>query len=220
MKVTIIGANGKVGRLVAKKLHTKGHSVVAMVRKANQQAFFRAQGIATVLGDLTKSIAELTKVLEDSDAVVFTAGSGGATGAEQTMLIDLDGAVKAIEASKKAGISYFVMVSAIGAGRWLTDHPVWLDQLGAYYPAKFYADEWLENSGLPYTIVRPGGLTDEAETGKIKIGTNLEPSPISRHDVAETIVAVLESQPATNHVFDFVAGETPIDEAVANELKK
>jgi len=218
MKVTVIGANGNIGRLATEKLQKKGHTPVAMVRKESQKPFFKDKGIDTIFGDLSDSIENLTKVVEGSDAVVFTAGSGGSTGAEQTMMIDLDGAVKAIEASKNAAIPHFIMVSAIGSDRWLTDHPEFLDQLGAYYPAKFYADEWLINSGLHYTILRPGALTDDPETGKISTGNHLDPSPISRSDVAEVIVAMVEDSSKKDKAFDFVGGQDLISNALAKEI--
>lgn len=214
MRVTIIGANGNIGRLTAKKLQADGQTPIAMVRKKEQMADFKEQGIQSVYGDLTGGIDDLTDVVRGSDAVVFTAGSGGSTGPEQTMLVDLDGAVKAIEATKKAGIDRFLIVSAIGADRWLTDHPQWLDQLGAYYPAKYYADAWLKNSGLNYTIIRPGGLTNDPETGKVTIGKAQEPVSISRSDVAEIIVTALKYPPKKPQEFDAVGGQTPIVEAL------
>lgn len=217
MKVTVIGANGNVGRLVVDKLQEKGHTPIAMIRKETQKLFFEEKGVQTVLGDLSASIESLASLIAGSDAVVFSAGSGGDTDAEQTMMIDLDGAVKAIEASKQTDIKHFVMVSAIGADRWLSDHPTWLDDLGAYYPAKFYADQWLKASGLHYTIVRPGALINEAGTGKITVGEHLDPSPVSRSDVAEVVVSVLENDTAGNRDFDFVGGESLISEALAIE---
>lgn len=72
-----------------------------MVRKEGQKKELEDRGIPAVLADLEGSISDLESAIKDVDAVVFTAGSGGKTGPDKTLLIDLDGAVKSIEAAKK-----------------------------------------------------------------------------------------------------------------------
>jgi uncharacterized protein YbjT (DUF2867 family) len=151
MNVLIIGANGQIGRRVVKKIQdTREHSAIAMVRKEAQIAQFEEQGIQTALVDLEGSIDDITNAAKDADAVVFTAGSGGHTGADKTMMIDLDGAVKSIEAAKQAGAKRFIIVSAIGVHH----RENWRGSVPYYSAAKHYADVWLRNSGLDYTIIR------------------------------------------------------------------
>jgi uncharacterized protein YbjT (DUF2867 family) len=102
------------------------------------------------------------------------------------------------------------MVSAIAAGR----PEEWSEAMRPYYEAKAEADRRLEQSGLDYTIVRPGGLTDDPGTGSVTVGTDLERGEIPRDDVAAVLLAVLESPGSVGKTFELVAGDTPIDEAV------
>merc|ERR1711977_740468 len=95
MKVLIVGANGKIGTILSERLsQEENFEPLAMIRKEEQKEKFDQLGISTIQGDLSDSVEELEKVVKKSDAVVFTAGSGGGTGAEKTLEIDLDGAVK------------------------------------------------------------------------------------------------------------------------------
>jgi uncharacterized protein YbjT (DUF2867 family) len=84
-----------------------------------------------------------------------------------------------------------------------------------YYEAKAGADERLAESGLDYTIVRPGGLTDEPGTGRVRVGTGLEYGQIPRDDVAAVLLAVLEQPSSIGKTFELVSGEDAIDTAVA-----
>src|SRR5699024_7241301 len=211
MNVLIIGANGQIGRHVVKKLQdSREHNPIAMVRKEEQKAEFEAKGVKTALVDLEGDIDDIASAAEDADAIVFTAGSGGHTGADKTMMIDFDGAIKSMEAAKKAGVNRFVIVSAIGVHH----RDKWMSSAAYYSAAKYYADVWLENSGLDYTIIRPGGLTNEQGTGKIKAATDLERGQIPREDVATTIVSSLENDRTIGKAFDMISGETPIEDAL------
>jgi uncharacterized protein YbjT (DUF2867 family) len=83
-----------------------------------------------------------------------------------------------------------------------------------YYEAKRDADERVLESGLSYTIVRPGGLTDDPGTGLVMVGTGVDRGEIPREDVAATLVAVLETPSSVGKVFELVSGDTPIEDAV------
>jgi uncharacterized protein YbjT (DUF2867 family) len=144
------------------------------------------------------------------DAVIFSAGSGGNTGHDKTLLIDLDGAVKAMEAAEDLGIKRFVMVSALQAHH----RENWNTSLIPYYVAKHYADKILEASGLTYTIVRPGGLLNEPGTGRVDAGENKERGSIPREDVARVVVETLSEDHTFGRSFDLVSGDTPITEAI------
>ncbi|MCZ4142677.1 sugar epimerase, partial [Escherichia coli] len=116
MNILVIGANGQIGKLLVELLAKEAaHRVTAMVRKAEQAESLKQLGAHVVIGDLEGSVEELAEAMKDHDAVVFTAGSGGSTGADKTLLIDLDGAVKTMEAAKERGIKRYIMVSAFGA---------------------------------------------------------------------------------------------------------
>ncbi|NMH72599.1 SDR family oxidoreductase [Bacillus sp. RO2] len=212
MKVTVVGANGQIGKQLVHFLKKEdGYTPIAMVRKEEQADNFAKEGIESVLADLEGPVDDLVKAFSGSDAVVFTAGSGGSTGSDMTLLIDLDGAAKTVEAAEKAGISRYVMVSAFQAD----NRENWNDELRPYYVAKHYADKVLMASGLDYTIVRPGGLVNDSGTGKVEIGDNIEPGSIGREDVAKVLLAVLGAKNTYGASFDVVGGDKSIKDAVS-----
>lgn len=213
MNVAVVGANGQIGKQVIGLLkESNEHTPRAIVRKEEQASAFEQDGVQSSLVDLEGTVDEITHGLKGADAVVFTAGSGGKTGADKTLLIDLDGAVKTMEAAKQAGIDRFIMVSALQAH----NRENWNESLKPYYVAKHFADRALEQSGLTYTIIRPGGLLNEAGTGKVTAGENLSRESIPREDVAATIVASLDEERTFNKGFDLISGNDGIEEAVRN----
>ncbi|MFA1819343.1 SDR family oxidoreductase [Virgibacillus oceani] len=213
MKVFVIGANGQIGKHIVSMLKdSKEHTVTAMVRKEAQAEELKHAGVEAVIANLEGSANELKEAMAGSDAVIFTAGSGGGTGADKTMLIDLDGAIKSVETAEKAGVSRFVMVSAIQAH----NRENWGETPSYYYVAKHYADRALMNSGLTYTIVRPGGLLNEPGTGKITAAENLEMKTIPREDVARTVIESLNEKNTHHKAFDLLSGDMKIGAALKN----
>lgn len=102
------------------------------------------------------------------------------------------------------------MLSSMGV-----DNPSIGGELEDYLKAKGNADDYLKNSGLAYTIVRPGALTDEEGSGKIQLKEKLEKQEsISRANVAHTLIEVLDDDIKQNQVFEILDGETPIEKAV------
>lgn len=205
MKVFVVGANGQIGRKVCQLLKaSEGHEVRAMVRTEEQVAFFQEKGIEAVVANLEGTVSQIAEAAKGCDAIVFTAGSGGHTGADKTLLIDLDGAVKTIEAAQKANIDRFVMVSALQAH----NRENWNEKIRHYYVAKHYADRILQESNLTYTILRPGGLTNELGTGNVAMAENLPRATISRADVAQAVFNALTDEKTFRRSFDLIqAGE-------------
>lgn len=216
MKVLVVGANGKIGKQLVNLLNeSETNSVRAFVRKEEQAKELESNGIETHLGDLEGSVSDLEEAVKGTDAVVFTAGSGGSTGADKTLLIDLDGAVKVIDAAKNVGVDRFLMVSAFGADQ----REKWNEEIKSYYVAKYYADKELMQSGLNYTIVRPGGLTDDASKGKVVVSDNMQLADsddwtIPREDVAKVVFESLDNEKTYYKAFDLVSGEQSIEEAL------
>lgn len=209
----VVGANGQIGKQAVKLLkESSKHSVRTLVRTEEQVKEFENFGVEAIFGNLEGTVEQLEEAAKGCDAVVFTAGSGGQTGYDKTLLIDLDGAVKMMEAAEKAGVQRFIMVSAIQS----QNRNNWNEKIKPYYVAKHYADKILAGSHLTYTIIRPGGLTNEPGTGKVTVADNLERGYIPREDVAKTILAVMNEENTFNQSFDLVSGETPIAEAVKN----
>lgn len=213
--VIVLGANGKVGRILIEKFKDSSRfHPVAAVRKEEQVKRFEDQGVDTHLISLEDTVENISEVMKGKDAIVFTAGSGGSTGDDKTLAIDLDGAVKAMEAAEKAGVKRFVMVSAIHAD----DRSKWKDSgIPGYYIAKHYADRILKDSKLDYTILRPGLLLDERGSGSITTENPESKKGVPREDVANLIVEVLDHNNSIGKTVTFNQGETPVKE-VARKL--
>lgn len=211
LKVCVIGANGQIGKQLVQLLHeSEAHSVRAMVRSDEQAQALRENGIEAVVANLEGTVDEIADAVNGSDTIVFTAGSGGHTGADKTLLVDLDGAIKSVEAAEKTGVNRYIMVSALQAH----NRENWNEKIRHYYVAKHYADKALMDSNLTYTIVRPGGLTNEKGTGKVAIAENLPRATVTREDVAKTVFASLDEKNTYNRSFDLIQGEDGIAEAL------
>ena len=211
MKVLVVGANGQIGQKIVKQIQdSEEHSVVAMVRKNEQKEQLEKEGIEAVLANLEDSVDNLAKALSGADAVIFSAGSGGSTGADKTLLIDLDGAIKMMEASEQAGVDRFLIISALGADK----RENWSEEIKSYYVAKYYADKALEKSNLNYTIIRPGALVNEPGTGSVWAGTEFEYGKIPREDVARVAVTSLTAEQTYRKAFNLISGDASINEAI------
>lgn len=208
MRVLVIGANGGIGKQAVEKLLESDHEPVAMVRKTDQIPQFEELGAQTVLADLEE---DFEKAFHNIDAVIFAAGSGPHTGADKTIVIDQEGAIESVDLAKRHGIKRFIMLSSIGA-----DHPKGTGQMKHYLYAKHRADEYLKKTGLNYTIVRPGRLTDDPGTGKVNLQEKLSDiGNIPREDVAAVLVYLLSVPRAENQIFELVEGNTELSEVLA-----
>jgi len=202
--VLVAGANGTTGRIIINLLKkSEYYQPIAMVRKQEQKDRFEKQGVLAVLADLEE---DLSHAVKNADKVIFAAGSKG----KNSIGVDQEGAKSLIDAAKDAGLKKFVMLSSMGA-----DDPAASDELEDYLRAKQNADEHLRASGLNYSIVRPGHLTDGAGTGKIQLKEKLKiQGSISRADVAKTLVETLADDVKQKQIFEILSGEVPIAKAL------
>jgi nucleoside-diphosphate-sugar epimerase len=209
--VVIAGGHGKIALLLGELLAERGDTVRGLIRNPDQEGDLRAVGIEPVLCDL-ESDGEVPAAVRGADAVVFAACAGPGSGAERKTTMDLEGATKLIDAAEAEGVSRYLMVSAMGAA----DPPAASDDdlFGAYLRAKAAADEALRASGLDFTIVRPGGLTDDPGAGLVSIAERLDRGQIPRADVAAVFVACLDDPRTIGQSFDLTSGETPITAAL------
>jgi uncharacterized protein YbjT (DUF2867 family) len=211
MRVAIAGGHGQVALRLLPLLAERGHQGAGLIRKPEQADDLRAVGAEPIVCDLERE-ENIAPAVAGYDAVVFAAGSGPGSGEERKRTMDLGGALKLIEAAKANGIRRYVMVSSMGADR---PPPEGGNTFGAYLRAKGEADRALTGSGLDFTIVRPGRLTDDSPTGRVTVGASVPRGSISRADVAAVLLAVLENDASIGKTFELVAGETPISEAIA-----
>jgi len=212
MTTLIIGAHGHVGQHIVEQLAATGETVYGGIRKPEQAEAITKLGGQVRDVNLMGTVEDLLPAMKDVDTVIFSAGSGGSTGDDMTINIDLDGAIKSMIATEKAGIKRFIIVSAMG-----TDDRSFWDKSGIrpYYVAKYYADQWLRHrTDLDYTIVRPGILTNDAPTGKITTDSAAsENKKISRADVAATVVAIVQ-HPQPKQIIEMVNGNDPIADVI------
>ncbi len=215
MNILIVGANGQVAKQLVHKIKDEGkHNPIAMVRREDQIEQFNSIGVETRLIDLMDNQQTIEDGLNNIDSIVFSAGSGGHTGADQTMFIDLDGAVKVIEAAKSKNINRFIMVSSFDTTRQAIEEAP--ESFRPYVIAKHYADVWLRGSGLDYTIVHPGKLEDTPSTGKVKLAEQVELGSISREAVADVLLQVIYNESTIGKEFQIIDGDEDIVEAVQN----
>jgi uncharacterized protein YbjT (DUF2867 family) len=211
MDVVIAGGHGKIALHLERLLADSGHRVSALIRRRDQDSDVREAGAEPVICDLEQE-DDLSHYVSGADAVVFAAGAGPGSGAERKRTVDLGGAVKLIDAARRTGVKRYVIVSSIGA----EDPAGGPEQMRPYLEAKAEADHRVADSGLDYTIVRPGSLSDDPGTGKVTVTTDMSTrGPVPREDVARVLAAALGDPSTIGKTFVVVAGETPVDEAVA-----
>jgi len=210
MNILVAGANGTTGKQIVEHLVEQDHNVMAMIREESQSDFFKKMGATPYMADLENNVEF---AVEGSDAVIFAAGSGPDTGEDKTLAVDRDGAIKLIEASERNGVKRFILLSSVG-----TDEPTaGPDKMETYLKAKAESEERLEKSELNYTIVRPGMLNNDPESGKIIAKERLEGKmgQVSRSDVALTIVKTLENTNTFHKTFEMIGGgDEDIDTAL------
>jgi uncharacterized protein YbjT (DUF2867 family) len=209
MDVVVAGGHGKIALRLLTLLADRGDQARGLIRNPDHASDLEAVGAEPVLCDLERE-DDVARHVEGADAVVFAAGAGPGSGPERKRTMDLGGAVKLVEAARANGVARYVMVSSIGA-----DHPERASgPMHPYLEAKAEADQRLATSGLDHTIVRPGRLTDDPGTGRVRAGTDLGRGEVSRDDVAATLLAVLDADNTIGKTFVLLAGDTPIEEAV------
>ena len=214
MRVLIAGARGKTARRLTRMLVEDGHEVRGLVRKEEQTGDVEADGAEPVLVDLEAEEVEggIGEAVEGCDAIVFAAGAGPGSGDARKETMDYGGAAKLVEAAEERGVRRYLMLSAMGA----SDPEAGSEGMRPYLRAKARADGRLEESGLDYTIIRPGGLTDEEGTGNIQAAERLgRRGEIPREDVARTFAAALEDENTYHKTFEILSGNIPIPEALA-----
>lgn len=212
MRVVIAGGHGKIALLLERMLADRGDRPVGLVRNPDHVADVKATGAEAVVLDLERTeVPELAGVLEGADAVVFAAGGGPGSGAARKETVDKGAAILLADAAEQAGVRRYVMVSSMGA-----EHadPHSDDVFQVYLRAKRAADDDLRARDLDWTVVRPGRLTDDPGSGRVRVG-GLERGEISRADVAAVLAGCLDTPTTVGRTFDVLSGDVPVAEALA-----
>ena len=213
MRVAIAGGHGGIGLRLTRLLRGRGDDVLSLIRNPDHADDVREAGGEPVLCDLEAADGrELETAIGSADAVVFAAGAGPGSGPARKETMDYGGAVKLIAAAKAAGVGRYVMVSSMGADPDAQGD----DTFGVYLRAKGRADAELAASGLDYTIVRPGRLTDGPGTGRVRLGEDVPRGAVPRDDVAAVLAEILRAPSTVGANLGLTSGGTPVAEAVAS----
>lgn len=207
MKLAIFGASGRTGRRVAAQAVAAGHHVRGLVRRPEQAAELRKLGIEPVVGDL---LGHWEDVLDGAEAAVWAAG--GHLDPAQYAAIDRGALMCVTDFLVQRGPRRLVVVSSMGMDR--------LDQMPPFMvaalEAKQASDSYVQRSALDWTIVRPGGLTEDAGTGRVQVARQLPRGRIARDDVAAVVLACLQEPGTRQQTFEVLNGPTPVAEALAD----
>jgi nucleoside-diphosphate-sugar epimerase len=219
MSVAIAGGHGKIALRLTTLLHNRGEPVLSLIRNPNHAADVQARGAKPVVCDLEQATEqEIATAITGASAVVFAAGAGPGSGAARKLTMDRDGAIKLLRAATAADIRRYVIVSAVGAN----NPPAARgddDVFGVYLRAKAEADNAVIASDRDWTVVRPGGLTDEPGTSLVKISRDPFRGQVPRDDVAAVLDALLHDPRSSGHTLYVNGGDQPIPNALTGVLE-
>ena len=209
--IVIAGGHGQIALRLAALLSARGDHVCGLIRNPDHEGDVRATGARPIVADM-EALDDIADLVEGVNAVVFAAGAGPGSGPERKRTVDLGAAVKLLDGARRTGVRRYLMISAMGAA----DPAAGSEAMRPYLEAKAQADAALAASDLEWTIVRPGGLTDESGTGRIEVAPALgRRGTVTRDDVAAVLVGCLDEPRTVRATFDLLQGETPIAQALA-----
>ena len=214
MRIVIAGGHGKIALLLERLLAERGDEGVGLIRNPAHIADLEKAGAEAAVCDLEAApVEDVAALLSGADGVVFAAGAGAGSGAPRKDSVDRAASVLMADAAERAGVRRFVQISAMGAGQppRAGSDEVW----AAYIAAKTAAEADLRSRDLDWTILRPGRLTDDPATGRVRLAPPPVPGgAVTRADVAAVIAALLD-EPRTRHqTLELVGGDIPVAEAV------
>jgi uncharacterized protein YbjT (DUF2867 family) len=206
--VLVAGATGRTGKEVVTQLVARNYRVRALVRDAAKAQGTFPAGVELVSRRRARSSRSLAKSMKGVKYVISTIGAGGGprgevgNGPEE---IDFQGVANLAAAAKKARVKHFVLVSSAAVTK-AADYPMAF--MRPILAAKFKGENALRASGVPYTIIRPGGLVDEAGGAKIVQFSQGDQSTgrIPRADVALVCIEALGRRGAQRKTFEILSG--------------
>lgn len=215
--VVVLGANGRTGRQCVRELLQRGEQVVATSRTGEfvDAGSCSPSQCKVLRADVTKP-ESLKAAVAGARGVIFAASQSKEGGSAKA--VDNLGLISTAEACIAAKVKRLVVVSSGGVSR--PDSPVYqfLNLFGNIMAEKIAGEDRvralyaaLPDSELGYTIVRPGGLTEDAARGAaaVELGQGDSSSGrISRQDVAGVSIAAIDSEAARNTTFECYYADT------------
>jgi uncharacterized protein YbjT (DUF2867 family) len=202
MKALVAGATGQTGRRIVQELVNRGVPVRALVRDLETARAILPDAVELVVGDVLQP-ASLATAIADCTVLLCATGAKPSFDPTGPYRIDYEGTKNLVNVAKAKGIEHFVLVSSLCVSQPL--HPLNLFFLILVW--KKWAEEYLQRSGLTYTIVRPGGLKNDDNTDAVVMSSadSLFEGSIPRTKVAQVCVEALYLPPAKNKVVEIVA---------------
>jgi nucleoside-diphosphate-sugar epimerase len=211
VKVLIAGGHGQIALRLTRLLSARGDHVTSLIRNPEHEPDIKDAGAVALTYDLeTTTLVELSSAIRGADAVVFAAGAGPGSGAARKLTVDRDGAIKLLEAAAKADIPRYVMVSASSVEDATDGDSVF----EVYLRAKAQADAAVAASDRDWTILRPGGLTDDPGSGTVRIGSDPFRGSVPRDDVASVIAELLPDERSNKKILYLSSGPDAITAAL------
>ncbi len=147
----VTGATGRTGSHVVRKLVQAGAQVRALVHSTSPDHLPNV-GVEYVQGDY-EDVDSLVAAAQGVDYVIATVGAQAAQrGIDKIEKVEYQGTANMVDAAKRQGVRHMTLITVRSAGTEWSFYPV--------YPAKARSEQYLMASGVPYTILRPGGIID------------------------------------------------------------
>lgn len=199
MKVIVFGATGSIGKHLVLQALAKGDEVTAFARNVEGLKELDQNRLTLVSGDVFNP-ENVNKAVKDQDVVCITLGSGkGRKGTVRSQ-----GTKNVIAAMKAHGVKRLICQTTLGAGDSKGNlNFFWKHIMFGWFLKDVFLDHELQeqyvmNSGLDWTIVRPSAFTDGHKTSQYHHGFGTEKSTlklkISRADVADFILQQTQSK--------------------------
>ncbi len=212
MKALVAGATGQTGKRIVKQLLERGIEVKVLVRDRTKAAAELPEGIEIAIGDVLEPDS-LRAALSGCQVLLSATGAAPSFDPTGPYKVDYEGTKNLVDAAKQANIEQIVMVSSLCVSKLF--HPLNLFWGVLYW--KQQAEDYLKNSGVPYTIVRPGGLKNEDNNQAIVMSAadTLFEGSIPRNKVAQVCAEALTQPTAKNKVVEIVTSENAASQPLA-----
>jgi uncharacterized protein YbjT (DUF2867 family) len=215
MRIVVVGGHGQIALRLERLLVAAGHEAVGIVRNPDHVPDVEATGAEAVVLDLEAAgVDDVVRPLDGADAVVFAAGAGPGSGIPRKDTVDRGAAVLSADAAERAGARRYVQISGMGTD--VPPPPGTDETFAAYLVAKAAAEDDLRSRDLDWTVLRPGGLTDEPGTGQVRLAPSVPRGRVSRDDVAAVIAGLLTDGRGIGQTLELVGGDTPTADALAS----
>jgi uncharacterized protein YbjT (DUF2867 family) len=212
MKALVAGATGQTGKQIVGQLLERNIQVKVLVRSSSKALAELPQGIEIAVGDVLQPDT-LRQALSDCQVLLSATGAAPSFDPTGPYKVDYEGTKNLVDTAKQANIEHIVMVSSLCVSKLF--HPLNLFWGVLYW--KQQAEDYLKNSGVPYTIVRPGGLKNEDNDQAIVMSAadTLFEGSIPRHKVAQVCAEALSQPAAKNKVVEIVSSENAASQPFA-----